>query len=376
MKQNSFNLKTLRNVMLLLFLNLSFSAFANNYIDVEVASNSNAVDKAISGSSNGINTYKTFTFTIPFYSSTLNEINIKSNWPYGCNGDVMINVDGINSTYSGYQDTSLHKWFKISNLSVGTTTYLVKTLCGPNEVEVANSRHLIKVVVVKEADPVINLTLGAKCAKDKNGKYTGYINLTAEGSYTNASKLYLKITTPASGCNYSPLYKMVHLGNSNAPNNTVSNSGFYNCSSNGIYKVELFYKSPSPSGNGVMEKINSGQFGWTDYSFNKWSKTCRNLVIAEPVLMHFKNAAPLEESPVVLTNPVKEELDLFLNSDTNTNYEVEIYDFSGISVKRASFKNVTSKSKNTINVQDLKKGIYVVSIKNGDSIIRKKMIKE
>jgi len=375
MKPKTPNLKTLRIAILIVFLNLSFSTFAQNYIDVEFSSSSNAVNKTVSGTSNGVDTYKTFEITIPFYSNTLDLLNFKSNYGSMCSSNVMINVNGSNSTYSGHPNTALHKWYEIENAQVGTTYYTVKSLC--NGSEIANSRQLIRVVITKEATPAINLTIAAKCATDKNGQNTGYINLTADGSYTNGGKLYIQTTTSANNCNPNSLIKLVNLSNSTSPNNTISNSGFYNCNSNGTYNVKMFYKSTSPGGNNIVYQIPNGFYGWTNYSYTKSFRACMKLYDPLPEEMYqLKTADILDDSTVGLSNPVKEELNLFLNSEVKANYEIEIYDFSGLTVKRASFLAVNSKSINTINVQNLKKGIYIIKIKSGDSVVRKKMIKE
>ena len=130
MKTKLFNQATFKNLILILVLNLSISTFAVNSIEVDFSTYSNAFAKTVSGTSNGVDTYKTFTITIPFYSNTLDLLSLRTDYPGSCSGSVMINVNGANSTYASNSNTALHKWYNISNLPVGTTYYTVKSFCG------------------------------------------------------------------------------------------------------------------------------------------------------------------------------------------------------------------------------------------------------
>ena len=68
-------------------------------------------------------------------------------------------------------------------------------------------------------------------------------------------------------------------------------------------------------------------------------------------------------------NPVKRDLTVELKSNVET--EIEIFDILG---KRV-FKNTINKT-NTLNLQALKTGIYIVKITQGNSTITKKLIKQ
>src|SRR5690554_7699917 len=100
------------------------------------------------------------------------------------------------------------------------------------------------------------------------------------------------------------------------------------------------------------------------------------VVIKQMATMVFKNPDSIDGSNLSIKNPVKSELNLFVNSNEKMNYEIEIFDFAGVSVKRATLKNANIESLNTINVQDLKKEIYIWNIGNEVKIIRKKIIKK
>lgn len=355
---------------------MSFAAFAqsNNYVAIEYTSITNAVGEEVTGSSNGIDTYKYYEITIPFYSNALDKLILKSNFPSLCPSGVMINVNGDNSTYQGNPNTALHKYYEIHNLHVGTHFYTVKSFC--NGAELPNTRKLLQVKVVREPAPVLDLTISAECQKGKDGKNNGRINLVANGSYTNASNLYVNTSVNSNSCPNSSV-KLVNFTGSSQPNNTVTNSIFYHCNANAMYEVKMFYKNTNLRGNPVVRNIQSGQYGWTDFSYRKRAWSCMEVVVIKQMAtMVFKNPDSIDGSNLSIKNPVKSELNLFVNSNEKMNYEIEIFDFAGVSVKRATLKNANIESLNTINVQDLKKGIYIVHIRNGDTIIRKKMIKE
>lgn len=376
MKKISLNLKTIRNSILLMFLSLSVTTFAqtNNYVDVEYSSTTNAVNQVKSGSSNGYSTYETHEITIPFTDNSLDKLIFRANFPSACPGNLMINVNGNNSTYAANPNPVLHKWYEIENLPVGIHEFTVKSLCYGSEVP--NSRKLIRVKVVRELPPALNLTISAECQKGKDGKNNGRINFVANGSYTNASNLYVNTTVNSNICPNSSI-KLVNFTGSNQPNNTVTNSVFYHCNANALYEVKMFYKNTNLRGNPVVRNIASGQYGWNDFSYRKRGWSCTELVVMQPMpAVRFRSSDSLEGSNLSIKNPVSSELNLFVNSGEKMNYDIEIFDFSGMSVKKATLKSADSESINTINVEDLQKGIYIVQIKNGDSVVRKKMIKE
>lgn len=365
MKTKLFNQATFKNLILILVLNLSISTFAVNSIEVDFSTYSNAFAKTVSGTSNGVDTYKTFTITIPFYSNTLDLLSLRTDYPGSCSGSVMINVNGANSTYASNSNTVLHKWYDIPNLPVGTTYYTVKSFCG--NVEIAGSRQLIRVVIVKEAAPVLNLNITASCSTNNDGTYNGYINIKGTGTYTNATYLYLKTTAPTTACS-STQFNLPTLGNG-AANGSINNSGFFSCNINGTYTVQLLYKRVNLSGNLIVYTIPSGSYNWTDYSFTKTFRTCLN--VADPI-----RDLALKNSNIKITNPVKDIMTLEISNDISSYYEITFYDFSGLIVKKENITNVNKKGANTINVQDLKKGIYLVEINNGKEILREKIIKE
>lgn len=367
MKKKSSNYQNkLRNIIAVAFLSLSFSTYAQNKVDVEFSSTTNAVSSVSSGYSNGVDTYKTVTITIPFYSNHLDLLTFKTN--YSCGGKSMINVNGVNSTYANNPITALHKWFEITNLPVGTTYYDVKTYC--NFVEVPSRTQLMKIVIVKEVPPVLNLIISPKCSSS-HGQYNGYINLVANGSYTNASKLFIKTTIMSANtatCTAQTLTNLVYLSNSNAPNNTLTNSSFFYCGSNGTYKVELFYKSTAANGGTIITKINSGTYGWNEYTYNRNLRfKCMNLIAHEHVLA-------LRNVINIYPNPSSDHVSIVVDESEKI-ISYAIYDASGFLVSKADKLNAESNTVK-IDITDLKEGFYIVNVLTDKENYKERLIKE
>jgi hypothetical protein len=69
-------------------------------------------------------------------------------------------------------------------------------------------------------------------------------------------------------------------------------------------------------------------------------------------------------------NPVKDYVNFNgLGSDVRA---IRIYDFSGTEIKEFNLEN----SKDSFDVSDLKSGIYLLKLENGDSVLEQKLIKE
>lgn len=263
-KTVNIGLRALKKAILIILLNLSFSTFAQQpSIQVNFSSTTNAINETSSGISNGVNTYKTYTITIPFFSSSLDQLNFLSGY-YCSGGKTLINVNGVNSSYlTSHPSTfALHKFFQINNLAVGISSYTIKSYC--NGVEIPNSRQLIKVIIVNEVSPLLNLTLSNSCQINTHtGLFTGLINLNANGNFTNGNNLYLKTTDPLNTCNLAPK-KLTDL---TTITNTISNDIFYTCNANKTYTVELIYKNIGLFGNQIIYTIPSGTYGWTNYIY-------------------------------------------------------------------------------------------------------------
>jgi hypothetical protein len=358
---------TLRKVICTILLGFSFSAFAVNSIEVDFSSTSNAISSVASGSSNGVDTYKTFTITIPFFNSALDEISLRTDYVSpGCSIN-MINVNGNNSTYTSTSTNSvLYKWYKINTLYVGTTYYTVKTFCNLTGNEVPNSKQLIRIIVVKEAFPLFNLALSKFCVTNPStGLYNGYISIKALGSYTNATNIYVAIDNPLNTCGGSIITKLTNFSsNPSSPNGSINNV-IYTCNSSTTYTVRLVYKKISVHGNLITYDIPSGSYGWTNFSFRKRFE-CINQVPPEREELAFKS-----NTLIIYPNPVKQNLTI---SDTKKILSYKIYDSMGFIVLNEL--KVNSNEEVNINLENLKKGLYIIEVVTEEGIRKEKIVKE
>lgn len=80
----------------------------------------------------------------------------------------------------------------------------------------------------------------------------------------------------------------------------------------------------------------------------------------------------LSDNYSLYPNPAKDNLFIKTNSDLITEYAVEIYTITGQKIYTGNF----NKSTISINITDLKKGIYFVNIMNGNSYTYKKFVKD
>lgn len=368
MKKKTINFKNVRNAILFVFLNLSFSTYAINSIEVEFEGNTNAVSNVASGSSNGVDTYKTFTITIPFFSTTLNKLIFRSDYlSSNCLSATMINVNGVNSTYSTNPNLVLHKWYEISDLPLGNSWYTIKSLC--NGIEIPYSKQLIKVIVVKEPAPTLNLTISSTCSKDKKGLYNGYIDLKASGNYTNASKIYIKTTNTANTCTTNSEIRLPHLSNnSNLANNTILNSGINNCNSNGTYTVQLYYRSTAANGGNIFYTIPSGDYGWNNYTFKKTFKMCLNPAV--PIFQDFQ----LNRLINIYPNPANESITINV-AEVEKIVSYTIYDSFGTIVNNIKKLNLESNIIK-VDISELKKGIYIINVVTTTQNYQERFIKE
>nr|WP_294936300.1 T9SS type A sorting domain-containing protein [uncultured Flavobacterium sp.] len=319
----------------------------------------NAVSLVSSGTSNGVDTYKTYTVTIPFYeNSLLGTLQLRTNtfcdYPFPQSDTYgTINVNGV--SYAS------HTYTIPSGLSLGHHNYTVKSYCGS---QFCNTQ-LIDINVVKEASPSLSLTLNGYCKKNSNNLYNGYIGFKIFGSYVNASKLYLEVL---SGCTSYPDTKLTLLSlDSSLPTNTLPSYGaeFYDCNAATTYTVTMQYRSTSIHGQSLTYTIPNTAYGWTNYSFTKNFMTCMNELEQDPIKFKTSN--------LIFPNPVKETVTIKV-SENEKLMAVTIFDNSNAVQKKETFKNSNSEQK--IDVSNLKKGIYFVEIVTDKDITREKIIKE
>lgn len=364
----NFNSKIKLGILLILISCPNFGFSQSDFNPNISNSNSTAVGYSTYGSSNGVDTFKTLRYTIPFYQNTFSNQITFSHYggSYSCSNPTKRLQIGNTPIYT--PSNILNYTLNVNCPNQATYVFFdLRFLCLTNEapggIYSVIRIQKIRIEIIKEAVPSLNLTLSRYCATNPHtGLFNGYMNVQASGSYTNASYLFLRTTNNANSCSFNNDYNVANLGNGN-PNYTVTNSTFYSCNSSTTYTVKLFYKRTTIGTNAtqIVYEIPNGSYGWNNYSYTKTIKNCLNPIVLDPD----KNR--LQLSP----NPVKDILSLQLENNEKI-VSLKIYDYSGAQVKT----QVSNKEAETVDLQDIKKGLYFIEIETENGIIRDKIIKE
>lgn len=350
---------------------LSLNSFKSEAQTLTYGNNTNAV--ATSGAVTSGSTTN-YTFTIPFYqSSMVGTFSIGYNTIFSCGPGYFksITLHKTDGTYVSNSTNSNGVSIPSSSMPLGTTSYVMRVYCasGGGLPSQLIATKYINVTVVKEADPSLSLSISAFCKKNKDNLYNGYIGFNATGSYTNASKLYLSVVNTAGTCSQADTKLTALSNNINLPNNTIINpSGFYDCNTNTTYTVSMVYRSATITGQNLVYDIPNGAYGWTDYSWTKTFKSCLNKLDPWP-----NDPIKLKTSSVVYPNPAKDIVNVKLENEEKI-IAVSILDFSNGIQKKQEFKKATSEQ--TIDVTDLRKGIYVLEIVTDQGVRKEKFVKE
>ncbi|MGQ9707205.1 MAG: T9SS type A sorting domain-containing protein, partial [bacterium] len=77
------------------------------------------------------------------------------------------------------------------------------------------------------------------------------------------------------------------------------------------------------------------------------------------------NANILKNIEIRVTNPIYDDINLFINSDDECNININIYDVSGRLIKDLSNYSISKgDNKITIDSSDMKTGIYLINVKS------------
>ncbi|MGX7666903.1 T9SS type A sorting domain-containing protein [Flavobacterium pedocola] len=318
----------------------------------------------------------TYNVVIPFYETNL--------------------TGTYNLTYSGtfscglgyYKHITLHKGSMFvaqssySNavsfsgaIPLGSNVYTMKVYCANSAPDLPSqliATRYININVTKEATPAVSLSLSPYCktaAHVSPPQYNGYIGFNVSGNYSNAGKLYLRVM-PAGACPQYD-YPVVYLNNSGLATAVVGpGMNFYDCSANTTYNVKMVYKSSGVSGNIEVELGTGsiGTYGWTNYSWTKTFKSCLNKL--EPIP---DEPIELKSATVVYPNPVKDVVNVKVGEGEKI-LSVSVLDFSNTIQKNVAAKR--SVSEQSIEVANLRNGIYILEIVTDKGVKREKFIKE
>lgn len=360
--------------LLLLIGLLSMVSFKSQAQTFNYGNNTNAV--AITGPTTSGSTTN-YTFTIPFYQSSMTgAFSIAYNTVFSCGPGYFksITLHKTDGTYVSNSSNSNGVGIPSSSMPLGTTSYVMRVYCasgGGLPSQLLATRY-INVTVVKEADPSLNLTITPFCKLKPHvtpPQYSGYIGFNVTGSYTNASKLYLNVTNTAATCAQADTKLTALSNNINLPNNTITNpSGFYDCNTNTTYTVSMVYRSTTITGQNLVYDIPNGSYGWTDLVWQKKFTTCINKLEPQP-----EEPLELKTTTVVYPNPAKDVVNVKLASDEKI-ISVSILDYSNTTQKTESYRRLTSEQ--SLEVANLKKGIYVLEIVTDKGVKREKFVKE
>lgn len=280
MKNKSTHLKmTVKCIYLslLCFATVSFGQSTPGFNPlVTLSNNTNAIAQNQYGTSNGVDTFKYFEYKIPFHDTMLTgTISISSSsycYSQGSPTNILskIAVNGSTSNNNSFTFSS--------NLNEGIHYYTVNSVCtgnNPPSNQIICSTRLIAIKVIKEPNPTLTLNLSKFCKTNKNSTlYNGFIGLNVVGSYTNANKLYLKVTNAS--LNQIDEVLLTNLSTDGTlPNNTV-NSAFLDTNLVGNYTVSLIHKYLNIYNNQIQYTIPNNTYGWTNFNFSKNRNDCLN----------------------------------------------------------------------------------------------------
>jgi len=303
-------------------------------------------------------TRPSFTCTAPGAIKTMQVNNFNTGAFIASNGTSNTNYVNLPSTYV---------------FPVGTTTLKVSTGCYSMGSPSTPTVYYITVIVTKLPDPVLNITLTPYCQVDNHtGNYTNYFGYHVSGSAVNRNNLRFKVMPDNTSACPTQTYWNLNTSFSYNTNNFVPGSSFYSCNYATWYTVYLEYVyTPYGASTQSIIPILTNTYGWQDH---RWRKT---IMVCMPVLEEEhdpKLSGKSTESQIsVFPNPTKDNVTINVGNEDNL-VAYSIFDNSGSIVKKGKF--TTKLNEETINISDLRKGIYLINVETENSNFREKIIKE
>ena len=243
------------------------------------------------------------------------------------------------------------------NFPLGTSNIRVEASCGG---QVYQTRYY-RFIVQKEATASVNLSINAYCQKDKQGQNSGYIGFKATGTHSNSPKLYFRVLPPnGSNCSTSYDFALNSLTTGSNP------SGFFSCNTSGTYTIQLLYKSNLMGGGYISHVLNSNY-----YSYNKTFRSCMNVVSLPKEI--FKTTDMDSSGISIHPNPAVNKLQLEYRLKSG-NAKAIIHDMNSNPIKELSLEG--QKGSMSIDISEFKKGLYFMTIMDGNETIVKKIIKK
>ncbi|THF51111.1 T9SS type A sorting domain-containing protein [Flavobacterium supellecticarium] len=326
----------------------------------------------------------TYNVTIPYFANQLTgTFNIAV--PYSCPTNYtkklfLSNALGAVNSSSGSNIITIP-----GTLGVGVNSYTVTGYCedGSSLPDPVITTFNIKIIVTRETAPSVSLSFAPYCKLTPNSNpplYNGYIGFNVTGNYANAGKLYLRVTNALGTCPTAD-YKVTLLNASGAATATINpTASFYDCAAGTTYTIKLVYKTTSMSGTAISYVVNSGEIGWTDYSWTKTFRSCLNKlepVPGDPVFgRNVAEDMTAELADVkkynVYPNPTNSDLNI-APAEGKEIRSAKVIDPSGFVYETKAFRN--GKGKQSINMSHLKPGIYFVEIETNEGVFVEKVVK-
>lgn len=395
---NNFQFKLLL-VMMLLFQSLTWGQNAFNFtckdqfpspipsnypIKISILNN-NQLTNAISFTagnvtleSNGIDTYEVYNYNllIPYYSNNFVgtvKITTSSYATYN-----IPNQSGTITSLAKLEVNSIlgtgNTYTSSTGLTVGTHNFNAKSkITSLTPQRVCSSRYF-RVHVIKELTPSINLNFQGFCklANGQSNQYSGSIGFRVNGTATNiSSKLFLSVVNPAGLIYEIPLTSV-------APFN---NSAFYDGTNNGTYTIKLVHKFTNTNGSTVTRNVPVNEIGWQNFSFVKTFAMCSNIgprphketgkSSTQDLTIEVENKSNVKNLKV-FPNPTTGTINFEPSSEDIIVKQINVYDTTNLLLFS---KEINSVGKHSIDLSNLKEGIYMLQIETDRGIELTKIVK-
>lgn len=382
MKKIIFDVKT-GVLMCCLFLFTALSANAQTF----TLGTTNALSMPAPTTAGSPVTY-TYNVTIPYFANQLTGTFTVTqgtvNVPFSCGATYYKEL--IVSNASGYvNSTTNSNTVTIPGpMSVGINSYTVNVWCrnsAPDLPSIHRATYNIKVIVTREAAPAVNLSFAPYCkylANTNPQQYSGYIGFNVTGNYTNGSKLYLRVSNLLNTCGLDEKLTNFAFGAATATINPAVS--FYNCAAATTYTIQLVYKATSISGTPITQIVNSGEIGWTNYSWRKRITNCLNTQEPQPQdpvfgrMVKENRAADVADAKKysVYPNPTNSDINI-APADGKEIRSAKVIDPSGFVYETKAFRS--GKGEQAISLGHLRPGIYFVEIETNEGVFVEKIVK-
>lgn len=383
MKTHLFKLRIQLLVLFFLGTNLFLNAQSMRI------SNTNAKEYSYNAST------KTHTVKLPFYENSFTGtfIMLKDGANYCTSPGSLLNLNLYNNATGNIiaNNSNGNNPFVSFPYSfpVGTTYLRLSSSCYiPSQPNTPITNIVVSVVVTKEPNPILNIVFTPFCQKAKlTNINTGYFSYKATGTASNVTGLDIKVTKLSN--NSSQLFPLSSFLNP-PPSNVLIPTTFYSSNTNGTYKISLQYKynritSNYPfftSANTVYDIPTPNNYGWTNHV---WTKTYNTCPITEvPVGPIETGKSSTQDLTIEVENKSNvKNLKVFPNPTTGTiNFEpssediivkqINVYDTTNLLLFS---KEINSVGKQSLDLSNLKEGIYMLQIETDRGIEITKIIK-